>query len=382
MPNDAVIISATRTPLGQFQGILQPYSATELGARAIESVVKMAGLPLDHVNEVLMGCVLSAGLGQAPARQAALKAGLSKEANCTTINKICGSGMKSVMLATGSLLADPEQCIVAGGMESMSNAPYLLPKARQGYRMGHQRAVDHMFYDGLEDAYESGSLMGVFADRCAASGGFSREEQDEYTLASLERAKKATEAGVFAQEITAVDEHATDEGVLTANATKIPTLKPAFSETGTITAANASSISDGAAALVILSEQHAQAHKLSPIARIKAYSSYAGAPDQFSTAPVGAIQALLAKTGWQVDDVDCFEINEAFAVVVLHTMKALNIPHDKVNILGGACVLGHPIGASGARIIVTLLNALKTQQKKTRYCQHLHRRGRSDCNRH
>ena len=362
-----VIVSAVRTPMGGFLGDLAGLSAAELGAAAIRSTLERAGLAPEAVDTVLMGCVLQAGQGQAPARQAALGAGLSQAVQCTTLNKMCGSGMQALMLGHDQLLAGSSDVLVAGGMESMSNAPYLLPRARGGYRMGHGQVLDHMFLDGLEDAYERGRLMGTFAEDCAQSYGFSREEQDAYALESLRRAQQAMAEGRFAGEIVAVeaphgrDRHLVeaDEQPPKARPDKIPTLKPAFREGGTVTAANASSISDGAAALLLMRLSEAQERGLTPLARIVGHAGHAQAPNLFTTAPVAAIQRLLTRIDWRLDEVDLFEINEAFAVVPMVAMRELAIAHDKLNVHGGACALGHPIGASGARILVTLLSALQ-----------------------
>ncbi len=362
-----VIVSAARTPMGGFQGELKGFTAPELGAAAIRAAIERVALKPDLVEEVLMGCVLPAGLGQAPARQASLGAGLPLSAGCTTVNKMCGSGMKAAMLAHDLLVAGSNEVMVAGGMESMSNAPYLMPKARSGYRMGHQQVLDHMFYDGLEDAYEKGRLMGGFAEDCAGKYGFTREAQDAYAIASLERAQKANTSGAFAWETTPLalksgkDEKfmEMDEQPFKANLAKIPTLKPAFRKDGTVTAANASSISDGAAALVMMRRSSADRLGLAPLATIVGHSTHAQEPGWFSTAPVGAIARLFEKTGWQAQAVDLYEINEAFAVVAMAAMHEHKLPHEKVNIHGGACALGHPIGASGARILVTLIGALR-----------------------
>ncbi|HCL3147952.1 TPA: acetyl-CoA C-acyltransferase [Pseudomonas aeruginosa] len=361
-----VIVSAARTPMGGFLGDLAGLSAAELGAAAIRATLERAGLAAEAVDTVLMGCVLQAGQGQAPARQAALGAGLSQAAQCTTLNKMCGSGMQALMLGHDQLLAGSAEVLVAGGMESMSNAPYLLPRARAGYRMGHGQVLDHMFLDGLEDAYERGRLMGTFAEDCAQSYGFTRQEQDAYALESLRRAQQAMEAGHFADEIVAVEAPAgrerrliaADEQPPKARPEKIPTLKPAFRDGGTVTAANSSSISDGAAALLLMRQSEAERRGLSPLARIVAHAGHAQAPNLFTSAPVTAIQRVLARSGWSLDEVDLFEINEAFAVVPMVAMRDLEIPHAKLNVHGGACALGHPIGASGARVLVTLLNAL------------------------
>ena len=367
-----VIVSAARTPMGGFQGDFKGLTAPQLGAAAIRAAVERAGVAPDGVEEVLFGCVLSAGLGQAPARQAALGAGLDKGTRCTTLNKMCGSGMEAAILGHDRLLAGSVDVVVAGGMESMSNAPYLLDRARSGYRMGHCRVLDHMFLDGLEDAYERGRLMGTFAEDCAQLHGFSREAQDDFAVASLTRAQQAIKDGSFSAEIVPVQVTvgkeqrliSDDEQPPKANLAKIPTLKPAFREGGTVTAANSSSISDGAAALVLMRRSEAQKRGLKPLAVIHGHAAFADEPGLFPTAPVGAIKRLMSKTGWNLNTVDLFEINEAFAVVSLVTMSELDIPHSKVNIYGGACALGHPIGASGARILVTLLSALRQQKAK------------------
>jgi len=362
-----VIVSAARTPMGGFQGELKPFAAPELGAAAIRAAVERARIKPEDVQETLMGCVLPAGQGQAPARQASLGAGLPLAAGCTTVNKMCGSGMKAAMLAHDLLSAGSMDVVVAGGMESMTNAPYLLPKARAGFRMGHQQVLDHMFYDGLEDAYDRGRLMGTFAEDCAAKYAFSREEQDRFAIASLERAQKANKEGWFAWEITPLAIKVgkeekfveTDEQPFKANIAKIPSLKPAFKKDGTVTAANSSSISDGAAALVMMRRSSAEKRGLAPLAVVAGHSTHAQEPGWFTTAPVGAIAKLFERTGWRAKDVDLYEINEAFAVVTLAAMKEHGLPHDKVNVHGGACALGHPIGASGARIVVTLIGALR-----------------------
>lgn len=362
-----VIVSAARTPMGGFQGDFNSLTAAQLGGIAIKAAVERAGISAETVEEVIFGCVLPAGQGQAPARQAALGGGLPLSAGCTTVNKMCGSGMKATMLANDLLLAGTNDVMIAGGMESMSNAPYLLPKARGGYRLGHGQVMDHMFLDGLEDAYEKGRLMGTFAEDCAGLYNFTREQQDAYAIASLTRAQAAIKDGSFEWEITPVTVAgrkgevtiSSDEQPPKANLDKIPTLKPAFRKDGTVTPANSSSISDGAAALVLMRASTAAAKGLKPIARIAGHSTHAHQPNLFATAPVGAMQKLLAKTGWSVADVDLWEINEAFAVVTMAAIHDLKLDHAKVNIHGGACALGHPIGASGARIIVTLLGALK-----------------------
>jgi len=362
-----VIVGAARTPMGAFQGELKDFTAPELGAVAIRAAVERARLQSSDIQEVVMGCVLSAGQGQAPARQASLGAGLPLVAGCTTINKMCGSGMKAAMLAHDLLLAGSNDILVAGGMESMTNAPYLLPKARSGYRMGHQQVVDHMFLDGLEDAYDKGRLMGAFAEDCSAKFGFTRAEQDRFAVSSLERAQKANNEGWFAWETVPVALKAgkgdrfmdKDEQPFKASFEKIPQLKPAFRKDGTVTAANSSSISDGAAALVLMRSSVAQKRGLTVLARIVAHTTHAQEPGWFTTAPVGAIRKLFDLTGWAADSVDLYEINEAFAVVTLAAMREHRLPHERVNVHGGACALGHPIGASGARILVTLIGALR-----------------------
>ncbi|AUM73379.1 acetyl-CoA C-acetyltransferase [Paracoccus jeotgali] len=363
-----VIVGAARTPMGGFQGDFATTTAAELGATAIRAAVERAGIAADQVDEVVMGCVLPAGQGQAPARQAALGAGLPLAAGAVTVNKMCGSGMRAAMLAHDMIRAGSADVVVAGGMESMSNAPYLLPKARAGMRMGHAQVMDHMFLDGLEDAYDKGRLMGSFAEECADSYGFTRQAQDEFALTSLARANDAIQGGRFRDEIAPVTVSGrkgervvdTDEQPDRADPGKIPTLKPAFRQGGTVTAANSSSISDGAAALVLMRQSQAEAQGLTPLARIVGHVGFADKPALFPTAPVGALRRLAERTGWDMDSVDLFEINEAFAVVTMAAMRDLDLPHDKVNIHGGACALGHPIGASGARIMVTLLAALQT----------------------
>ncbi|KAB0525930.1 acetyl-CoA C-acyltransferase [Pseudomonas brassicacearum subsp. brassicacearum] len=373
MSNDPiVIVSAVRTPMGGFQGELKSLSAPQLGAAAIKAAVERAGIAPDAVEEVLFGCVLAAGLGQAPARQAALGAGLDKSTRCTTLNKMCGSGMEAAILAHDMLIAGSAEVVVAGGMESMSNAPYLLDRARSGYRMGHGRVLDHMFLDGLEDAYDKGRLMGSFAEDCAEANGFSREAQDAFAIASTTRAQQAIKDGSFDDEIVPLQvmvgkEQVTvrhDEQPPKARIDKIASLKPAFREGGTVTAANSSSISDGAAALVLMRQSQAVQRGLKPLAVIHGHAAFADTPSLFPTAPIGAVKKLMQKTGWSLDQVDLFEVNEAFAVVSLVTMDKLEIAHDKVNVHGGACALGHPIGASGARILVTLLSALRQKGLK------------------
>lgn len=367
-----VIVSSARTPMGGFQGDLQGMTAPQLGAAAIRAAVERSGLPAENVQDVLMGCVLPAGQGQAPARQAALGAGLTRATTCTTVNKMCGSGMQTVIMAHDQLLAGSAEIVVAGGMESMSNAPYLLDRARTGYRMGHRKVLDHMFLDGLEDAYEKGRLMGSFAEGCATEYQFTREMQDQYASTSLARAQRATSDDSFAQEIAPITLGkganarviASDELPGKAKAQDIARLKPAFREDGTITAANASAISDGAAALTLMRVDEAERAGATPRAIIRDYLTVAGAPSRFSVMPIEAIRKLLDRVGWAASDVDLFEINEAFAVVAMAAMRELDLPHEKVNVRGGACALGHPIGASGARIIVTLLAALEAKGLK------------------
>ena len=362
-----VITGMARTPMGAFQGTRKDASCAELGAASIRAALERSRVGADEVSETIMGCVLPAGQGQAPARQAALGAELPLSVCCTTVNKMCGSGMKSAMLAHDLLLGGEERILVAGGMESMTNAPYLLPRARSGMRLGHGEVVDHMFLDGLEDAYDRGKLMGTFAEATAGRYGFSREAQDEFAIRSLTRAKKAIEEGIFKEEIVPVTIKGrkgdtvveTDETPLKANLEKIPTLKPAFAKDGTVTPANSSSISDGAAALVMMREATAEKRGIRPIARILGHTEHAHEPAWFTTAPVTAIKKLLEKLEWNAGDVDLYEINEAFAVVTMAAISELELDPEKVNVHGGACALGHPIGASGARIIVTLLAALK-----------------------
>ncbi len=361
-----VIVNGARTPMGGFQGCFATVTAPELGAIAIKEAVARAGLQADDIQEVIMGCVLPAGLKQGPARQAALKAGLPASTGATTINKLCGSGMKATMLAHDLLVAGSVDIAVSGGMESMTNAPYILQKARNGFRMGHGEIKDHMFLDGLEDA-ETGRLMGSFAQDMADKLGLSREAMDEFAMTSLTRAQKAIAEGRFEAEIVGVPVASRggetlvkiDEQPGNAKPEKIPSLKPAFSKTGTITAANASSISDGASALVLMRESTAKSRGLSPLARIVAHSTQSQHPSEFTIAPIGAMEKLLAKTGWSVADVDLFEINEAFAMVTMAAMIKHNIPHEKVNVHGGACALGHPVGSTGSRIILSLIHALK-----------------------
>ncbi|MGC9270819.1 acetyl-CoA C-acyltransferase [Acidiphilium sp.] len=358
-----VIVSAARTPMGGFMGMFRDVAAPTLGATAIRACIDRAGITGVSVDEVMMGCVLPAGLGQAPARQAALGAGLAPGVGATTINKMCGSGMKAAMLAHDAIMAGSADVIVAGGMESMSNAPYLLDRARAGYRMGHGSIIDHMFRDGLEDAYEKGRLMGNFAEDCAQTYRFTRAAQDDFALTSLRRAVAAIESGAFAGEIVPVVQGgallAVDEQPPKARPDKIPKLRPAFREGGTVTAANSSSISDGAAAVLLMRKSVAAARGVTPLATIVGHATFAQAPALFTTAPIGAINRLMTRTGWRVGEVDLFEINEAFAVVAMAAMRDLAVSHDRVNVNGGACALGHPIGASGARILVTLLAALE-----------------------
>ena len=373
MSNDPIVIVAiARTPMGAFQGELASLTASQLGAVAIKAAVARAGLKPEQIEEVIIGCVLPAGQGQAPARQASLGAGLPLAAGCTTVNKMCGSGMKAAMLANDLLIAGTNSVMVAGGMESMTNAPYLLPKARGGYRMGHGVVQDSMFLDGLEDAYDKGRLMGTFAEDCAGKFKFTREAQDQFAIASLTRAQAANNDGSFAWEVAPVTisgkkgdvEVAKDESPFKANIEKIPSLKPAFRKDGTVTAANSSSISDGAAAMVLMRRSTADKLGVKPIAVVVGHSTHSQEPGWFTTAPVGAIAKLFAKTGWSADKVDLYEINEAFAVVTMAAMHEHKLPHEKVNVHGGACALGHPIGASGARIVATLIGALKKRNLK------------------
>ncbi len=372
MPDSIVITNALRTPITSFQGAFRSLTAPNLGATAIRAVQQQSAVNPEEIGEVLMGCVLPAGLGQAPARQAVLQAGLPVTVGATTINKVCGSGMKAVMLAHDILLGGSQQVVIAGGMESMTNAPYLLKGARSGYRLGHQPLIDHMFCDGLEDAYQKGALMGVFAEDCAQSFNFTREAQDAFALASLERAKNAAKNGLFRTEIVSIVLKTNegeqpvnqDEGPMRANPQKIPQLKPVFKKDGTVTAANSASISDGGAALMLMQRAEAERRGLAPLATLCGFKTHSQAPALFTTAPVGAIQKLLDSLGWSVGEVDLFEINEAFAVVAMAAMQELSLPHEKVNVHGGACVLGHPIGASGARILVTLIHALRQRGLK------------------
>ena len=375
MSDPVVIVSVARTPLGGFQGDLSSLTTPQLGAIAIKAAVERAGVAPAQVQEVIMGCVLPAGLGQAPARQAALGAGLPRSAGCNTINKVCGSGMKATMLAHDLILAGSNEVMVAGGMESMSNAPYLLPKARAGYRLGHGQMFDHMFLDGLEDSYSKenkGRLMGTFAEDCAGHFNFTRQAQDEFAIASTTRAQAAINNGDFSWEVVPVTVASRkgdvvvdkDEQPLKAQIDKIPSLKPAFKKDGTVTPANSSSISDGAAALVLMRKSTAEKLGVKPVATIIGHATHAQEPALFTTAPVGAMQKVLAKAGWTTEQVDLWEINEAFAVVTMAAMHEMKLPHDKVNVNGGACALGHPIGASGARILVSLIGALRKRGLK------------------
>ena len=372
MSDPIVIVSAARTPMGSFQGDFANLAAHDLGGAAIKAAVERAGIAPELVTEVLFGNCLMAGQGQAPARQAAFKGGLPKSAGAVTLSKMCGSGMRAAMFAHDMLVAGTHDVLVAGGMESMTGAPYLLLKGRGGYRMGHDRVFDHMMLDGLEDAYEPGRSMGTFGEDCAAKYGFTREQQDKFAQTSVQRAQDAIKSGAFKDEITPVtvkDRKGervvdTDEGPGKINIDKIPTLKPAFKKDGTVTAAASSSINDGAAAMVLMRESTAKKLGCKPLARIVAHATHAQEPEWFSTAPIGASEKVLAKAGWKTDDVDLWEINEAFAVVPMALMHDMKVPHDKVNVNGGACALGHPIGASGARIMVTLIHALKSRGKK------------------
>ena len=366
-----VIVAARRTPLGGFQGQFNSVSAPQLAAAAITSAMQQSGLEGDDINEAIFGCVLPAGVGQAPARQAVLGAGLPRSITCTTVNKVCGSAMKAAMLGCDQILAGAAEIVLAGGMESMSNAPYLLPKARGGYRLGHGQILDHMFYDGLQNPYDN-ELMGVFAEKCAEKYSFTRAEQDAFAAESVRRAQKAVSSGAFDDEIAAVKVTTKkgeqvidqDETPMQCDIAKIPNLKPAFKKDGTVTPANSSSISDGAAALILMRESEAKKREAHVLARILGYTSFAHEPEWFTTAPVVAIDSLQRKLGWSEKNVDLYEINEAFAVVTMAAMGDLKLPHDKVNVNGGACALGHPIGATGVRIIVTLLYALKARDLK------------------
>ncbi|WP_448502952.1 acetyl-CoA C-acyltransferase [Sphingomonas sp.] len=373
MSSDPVVIASyARTPMGSFQGCLTGASATDLGATAVGAAVERAGLKGEAIERIYMGCVLPAGLGQAPARQAALGAGLPLHVEATTVNKMCGSGMQAAIMAAEALAAGGADLIVAGGMESMTNAPYLSTRHRGGARIGHDVLKDHMYLDGLEDAYEPGRLMGSFAEETAAEYQFTRESQDDFAIASLQRAQKAQTSGAFDREIVpievktrkGVDRVTLDEQPARGDVAKIPTLKPAFSKDGTITAANASSISDGAAALVLTRASVAEKYGLTPVARVVAHAAHAHAPARFTTAPVFAMQKAMERAGWSATDIDLFEINEAFACVAMIDMRDLGLSHDVVNVHGGACALGHPIGASGARVLTTLLSALQTHRQR------------------
>lgn len=366
--HSVVIVAAKRTPTGAFQGMLAPYKVTDLGAAAIQATLMETGLHTELVEEVIMGCVLSAGVGQNPGRQAALKSGLLKSINGMTVNKVCGSGLQSVMLGHDHIKAGTAEIVIAGGMESMTNAPYLMPEARKGYRMGPKEVLDHMIYDGLQDAY-SGQSMGLYGEETALKYGFTRQDQDAFAISSANRAIEAGAKGLFKNEITPLEQtdgsHMNqDEPPTKVKLEKIPQLKPAFKKDGTLTAANSSSISDGAAAVMLMTEKKAKDLGLTPLARIVAHATYSHEPEWFTTAPIGAVKKLLTKTGWDVEHVDLFEINEAFAVVTMAAMEELKLPEDKVNIHGGACALGHPIGASGSRILVTLVHALEHLHKK------------------
>jgi acetyl-CoA C-acetyltransferase len=372
-PDPVVIVAAARTPIGVFQGDFKDLAAANLGAVAAKAVLARSGVASEQIDELILGCVLPAGQGQAPARQAALAAGLPEATPCTTVNKMCGSGMKAIMLAHDILCAGSARIALAGGMESMTNAPYLLDRARSGYRMGHGRLLDHMFLDGLEDAYGAHLPMGAFAEDCAEGFQFTRAAQDAFAIASLERAQRAISDGSFAKEVAPVAVRdgknkdriiSHDEQPQKARPDKIPFLKPVFREGGTVTAANSSSISDGAAALILMRRREAEKRGIAPLATIRAHATHAQAPHQFPTAPIGALRKLMDKTGWSLADVDLFEINEAFAVVTMAAMQELSLPHEKVNVHGGACALGHPIGASGARIVVTLLAAMQKYSLK------------------
>lgn len=364
--SEVVIVAAKRTPIGSFQGQFQPLNAIDLGAAAIRGALEQAGISAAEASEVIMGCVLPAGLGQAPARQAALKAGVPVEVGCTTINKVCGSGMKAVMLGHDAIKAGTSDVVIAGGMESMSNAPYLLPKARVGMRMGHGQVLDHMFYDALQSPYDD-QMMGVFGEMCAARYEFTREQQDAFAIASVERAMRAMRDGDFIDEITAVtvkdrqgeNVFDQDEEPPRCKVEKIPKLRPAFKPDGTVTAANSSSISDGAAALILMTDGKAAELGVKPLARIVAHATHAQAPEWFTTAPSAAVAKAAARAGWAMQDIDLFEINEAFAAVTMAAMADLGLDHARVNVNGGACALGHPVGSSGARILVTLIHALR-----------------------
>lgn len=371
MSEQVYIVAARRTPIGAFQGVLSPLTAPQLGAAAVQAAITDAGIAAEQIDETILGCVLMAGIGQAPGRQAALAGGVPQNVPATTINKMCGSGLKAVMMASDQIRAGSANVVLAGGIESMTNAPYLIPKARGGLRMGHSELLDHMFFDGLQSPFD-GKMMGTFAEATAAKYGFTRQQQDEFAAESVRRALAAVEGGHFNNEIAPVTVKdrkserviAKDETPFTCDISKIPNLKPAFAKDGTVTAASSSSISDGAAALLVVSASAARQYNLKPLARVVGYTSHAQAPEWFTTAPVGAIQSLLAKTGWSARDVDLYEINEAFAVVTMAAMHDVGLEHAKVNVNGGACALGHPIGATGARILTTLVHALRNRNLK------------------
>ncbi|MBL8265228.1 acetyl-CoA C-acyltransferase [Steroidobacter sp.] len=371
MSEPVYIVAARRTPIGAFQGALSPLTAPQLGAAAVQAAVKDSGLSAEQIDETILGCVLMAGIGQAPGRQAALAGGVPQKVPATTINKMCGSGLKAVMMAADQIRAGSANVVLAGGIESMTNAPYLIPKARGGLRMGHSEILDHMFFDGLQSPFD-GKMMGTFAEATAAKYGFTRQQQDEFAAESVRRALAAVEGSNFNNEVAPVTVKdrkgervvAKDETPFTCDISKIPSLKPAFAKDGTVTAASSSSISDGASALLIASAAAVRQHNLQPLAKIVGYTSFAQAPEWFTTAPVGAIQSLLAKTGWSAGDVDLYEINEAFAVVAMAAIKDVGLDHAKVNVNGGACALGHPIGATGARILTTLVHALRNRNLK------------------
>jgi acetyl-CoA C-acetyltransferase len=371
MSEPVYIVAARRTPIGAFQGALSPLTAPQLGAAAVQAAIKDSGLSAEQIDETILGCVLMAGIGQAPGRQAALAGGVPQKVPATTINKMCGSGLKAVMMAADQIRAGSANVVLAGGIESMTNAPYLIPKARGGLRMGHSEILDHMFFDGLQSPFD-GKMMGSFAETTAGKYGFTRQQQDEFAAESVRRALAAVESTAFNNEIAPVTVKdrkgervvAKDETPFTCDISKIPSLKPAFAKDGTVTAASSSSISDGASALLIASAAAVRQHNLKPLARIVGYTSHAQAPEWFTTAPVGAIQSLLAKTGWSAGDVDLYEINEAFAVVTMAAIKDVGLDHAKVNVNGGACALGHPIGATGARILTTLVHALRNRNLK------------------
>ncbi len=371
MSEQVYIVAARRTPIGAFQGALSPLTAPQLGAAAVQAALKDSGLSAEQIDETILGCVLMAGIGQAPARQAALAGGVPQKVPATTINKMCGSGLKAVMMAADQIRAGSANVVLAGGIESMTNAPYLIPKARAGLRMGHSEILDHMFFDGLQSPFD-GKMMGSFAETTAAKYGFTRQQQDEFAAESVRRALAAVEGSHFNNEVAPVTVKdrkgervvAKDETPFTCDISKIPSLKPAFAKDGTVTAASSSSISDGASALLIASASAVRQHNLKPLARIVGYTSHAQAPEWFTTAPVGAIQSVLAKTGWSANDVDLYEINEAFAVVTMAAIKDVGLDHAKVNVNGGACALGHPIGATGARILTTLVHALRNRNLK------------------